>query len=78
MEDRINAKNKSLLEKQNKLISDMENRINLYNETLDKKQNEILGQALIDMTKLIYFRPLASSHDYYKASLKSSEAVKNN
>ena len=73
MEDRINAK----IENQGKRVNNIENNINNFNSTLVKDQNKILGQALIDISKLIYFRPLAGSHDYYKTAIKSTEILKN-
>ena len=74
MEDRINAK----INRQNKKINEIGNDINQSNYNLVKDQNKILGQALSDMAKLIYFRPLANSHECYKTAQKSSEMVKNN
>ena len=74
MEDRINSK----IDKQTKRINEVESSINNVNCQLADEQNKLLGQAFIDVTKLIYFRPLASSNDYYKISLKTSEAIKNN
>ncbi len=74
MEDRINSK----IKRQNQKLLEMENRIDSYNENLMTEQNKLLGNALGDITNLIYFRPLASSHDYYKAAQKSSKIVKNN
>ena len=78
LEDRINAKNKELIEKQNQIIFKMKDIINYNNDNLILNQNKMVGEALFNMTKLIYFRPLATSHDCFIAAKKSSETLQCN
>lgn len=78
MEDRIIAKNKYLIEKQIKKMNEINSNIDCYNSYLIKDQNKLIGKTLEDITKLIYFRPLAGSHDYYKLAEKSSKNLTNN
>lgn len=77
-EDRIDAKNKAFLKLQKNLLEDMEQRMNHFNETIVINQNKMIGHTLEDMTKLIYFRPLASSHDHYKTAVESTKVLANN